>query len=109
MRDSNTTFLLGERLKFARTQAGLSQAQVAKMISLHRPTISQIEAGKRKVNSEEIKRFAEIYDVSTTWLLEERTEIEDSAIQFAARELSKLKPKDFETILNLLKTLRARG
>ena len=103
-----STFLLGERLKFARSQAGLSQAQIAKLMSLHRPTISQIEAGKRKVSSEEILRFADAYDVSTVWLLEERTEIEDSAIQFAARELAKLKSQDLDTILSLLKTLRAK-
>ena len=59
---------LSERLRFAREQAGLSQGQVAKMMDLHRPTISEIEAGRRRVTAEEMAEFAKIYEVSISWL-----------------------------------------
>ena len=37
---------IGGRLRMAREMAGLSQSQVAKMLSLHRPSISEMEAGR---------------------------------------------------------------
>jgi transcriptional regulator with XRE-family HTH domain len=100
--------LLGSRLRGAREMAGLSQAQVAKMLSLHRPTISEIEAGRRKVSAEEVAKLADIYDVKVSWLTDtsEETDEESEKIKLAARELSKLKPDDLDRVLYLLKTLR---
>ena len=40
---------MAERIREARTLAGLSQGQVAKMMGMHRPSISEIEAGNRRV------------------------------------------------------------
>ena len=37
---------IAERLKEARKLAGLSQGHVAKMLGLHRPSVSEMEAGK---------------------------------------------------------------
>ena len=52
------------RLREARKVAGLSQGQVAKLLAMHRPTISEIEAGNRRVSAEELTKFAETYDVT---------------------------------------------
>jgi len=100
---------IGGRLRVAREMAGLSQAQVAKMLSLHRPSISEMEAGRRKVSSEELAKLSDIYDVSISWLTETEDTPEDERVKLAARELSKLKTKDFERVLNLLKALRTGG
>jgi transcriptional regulator with XRE-family HTH domain len=97
---------IAERLRAAREQAGLSQGQVAKILKLQRPTISEIEAGRRKVPAEELPRFAEIYDVSVSWLTNAKSEVSDPAVELAARELSKLKREDLDTVLQLLRTLR---
>ena len=40
---------LASRLRDARTLSGLSQAQVASKLKFHRPTISEIEAGRRQI------------------------------------------------------------
>ena len=99
---------VAERLRLAREQAGLSQGQVARLLGKHRPTISEIEAGRRRVSAEEIGMFADIYEVSATWLLEregESTE-QDDRIQLAARELAKLRPDDLDRVLHLLGTMR---
>jgi transcriptional regulator with XRE-family HTH domain len=104
--------LLAERLREARKLAGLSQGQVAKMLGLHRPSISEIEAGNRRVSADELARFAELYDVSVTWLLGEAPDTLDASdpkLQLAARELSKLKPEDLERLLNLLAAMRDDG
>ena len=52
----------------------------------HRPTISEIEAGRRKVTSDEVAAFARHYGVTVSWLLNEREE-DDPAVELAAREL----------------------
>lgn len=102
--------LVAERLREARKMAGLSQGQVAKILSLHRPTISEIEAGNRKVSVEELTRFSEIYEVSISWLLgdsPEQLEKNDPKLQLAARELSKLKPDDLDRLLRILASMRS--
>ncbi|MGA8613250.1 MAG: helix-turn-helix transcriptional regulator [Xanthobacteraceae bacterium] len=101
---------IAERLKEARKLAGLSQGQVAKILGLHRPSISEMEAGNRRVSADEIARLAEIYDVNVAWLLGEAPETidtQDPRLELAARELSKLKPDDLERLLKLLAAMRS--
>jgi transcriptional regulator with XRE-family HTH domain len=101
---------LAERLREARKAAGLSQGQVAKLLQMHRPTISEIEAGNRRVPAEELVKFSETYDVTVSWLLgetAEQLEMDDPRLQLAARELSKLKPDDLDRLLRLLASMRS--
>ena len=103
---------IGQRLRLAREMAGLSQTQVARMLTLHRPSVSEMEAGRRKVSAEELTKLSEIYDISMLWLtgLEKETGVEASdRIKLAAREFAKLKPEDLGRILDLLKALRTSG
>ena len=51
---------LSIRLKAAREYLHLSQEYVAKQMDIHRTFLVAIEAGKRKVTSDELKSFAEI-------------------------------------------------
>lgn len=98
---------LPERLRLAREQAGLSQGQIARIMDLHRPTISEIEAGRRKVSADEVTAFAEHYGVGVSWLLNENSE-EDPVIELAARELSKLKKEDLDKFLRILRSMRSK-
>ena len=96
---------LGERLRQAREAAGLSQNQAAKLLGMHRPTLSNIEAEQRKVSAGELKEFAEAYKVSVEWLFGEQ--VEGSAlVKLAARKLSSLKEKDLETVMRIVDSLR---
>ncbi len=92
--------------------AGLSQGQIARLMGLHRPSVSEAEAGRRRVSAEELVQFGKSYGVSTEWLTgadPETVDPNDARIQLAARELSKLKDKDLERMLKLLAALRAPG
>jgi transcriptional regulator with XRE-family HTH domain len=100
---------IAARLRAAREQAGLSQGQAAKKLNVQRPTISEIEAGRRKVTAEELPRFAEMYDVSVSWVTNNESEVPDPAVELAARELAKLKKGDLDNVLQLLRTLRKKG
>jgi transcriptional regulator with XRE-family HTH domain len=102
--------LIAERLKEARKLAGLSQGQVAKILGLHRPSVSEMEAGNRRVSADELARLAEIYDVGVAWLLGEAPDAidaQDPRLELAARELTKLKPDDLDRLLKLLAAMRS--
>jgi transcriptional regulator with XRE-family HTH domain len=101
--------IIASRIKEARKAAGLSQGQLAGLLGMQRPSVSEIEAGNRRVSGEEISRLVELLDVSSSWLLgrdAERADPHDTKLQLAARELAKLKPVDLERLLQLLSSMR---
>jgi transcriptional regulator with XRE-family HTH domain len=103
---------IATRLALARKQAGLTQGQVAEMMNLSRPSISEMEAGRRNVTAPELAKLAEIYGVSVGWLScagAEKPDASRDRVQLAARQLGKLKPGDFDKVINLLEALRDEG
>lgn len=105
--------VIAERLREARKLAGLTQGQAAAKMGMHRPTVSEIEAGNRNVTVTELARFAEVYDVDPAWLSgagPERLDPEDERLQLAFRELKKIKPEDLDRLMRALAALRgAKG
>ncbi len=102
--------VIADRLREARRLSGLSQGQVAQMMNLHRPSISEIEAGNRKVSAQELSRFSEIYEVSTAYLMGDTPDslaLDDPRLELAARELKKLSPESLDNLLRALAALRA--
>jgi transcriptional regulator with XRE-family HTH domain len=100
---------IAERLRVARETAGLTQGQAAKLLGLHRPSVSEIEAGRRKVSSNELKQFADIYGVGMEWLAGEGAAEEgprESRIKLAARELANLSEEDLDKLLSVIHTLK---
>jgi transcriptional regulator with XRE-family HTH domain len=103
---------IANRLRIAREQAGLSQGQVAKLMGLHRPTVSQIEAGQRRVTAEELPLFAQHYRVSMSWLTKTEDSDKDTVdpqLELAAKELQRLKPDDLQRVIKLLTAIRKKG
>jgi transcriptional regulator with XRE-family HTH domain len=97
------------RLRAARENAGLSQGQVAKLMQMHRPSISEMEAGNRRVSADELARLAGLYDVKVAWILgeaPERVATDDPRLQLAARELSKLKPDALDRLMTLIAAMK---
>jgi len=97
---------IADRLRSAREMAGLSQAQVARVFHMHRPTISEMEAGRRKVSADELRQLAELYEVDIAWLAGSQSEEDSPRIALAARELAKLKEDDLDRVVQLLQSLR---
>lgn len=101
--------LIAGRLREARKLAGLTQGQAAAKMKMHRPTISEIEAGNRNVTATELARFAELYDVDLAWLSgggPDQLDPEDERLQLAFRELKKIKPEDLDRLMRALAALR---
>ena len=88
--------------------AGLSEA--VKLMNMHRPTISEMEAGNRRIAAHELAKLADLYDTKVAWLLgeaPERAATDDPKLQLAARELSKLKPDDLDRLLKLIAAMKS--
>jgi transcriptional regulator with XRE-family HTH domain len=60
---------LAMRLKEAREYLGLSQEYVAQQTKMPRPAISEIEAGRRRVESIELQRLAALYSRPMSYFL----------------------------------------
>lgn len=104
--------IIASRLSIARTRAGLSQAQVANALKLPRPSISEIEAGKRRVAVEELILFADLYQVDINWLTGEGVAKADPVrdkLALAARGVANLKNEDLEKVIELLVSLAPKG
>lgn len=60
-----------ERLKQARLEAGLTQAQVAEAFGHAQSFVSKCESGERRVDVVELERFAKLYGKSLEFFLPE--------------------------------------
>lgn len=61
--------ILGSRIKCLRMQAGLTQDSLAKMLSVTRTQISDLENGKTTTNLERLTQLADYFKVPTDYLL----------------------------------------
>ena len=59
----------GERLRFLRKQADLTQQQLADSVFLNKQTISQYELGKRQPDYEKLERLCDYFNVTSDYLL----------------------------------------
>lgn len=101
--------IVASRLREARKMAGLTQGQVAAQMKLHRPTISEIEAGNRSVTVTELTKFAELYEVDVAWLAgegAEKLDPHDDRVQLAFRDLEKLSEKDLDKLMTALAAIK---
>jgi len=60
---------INQRIKALRVNIGISQQKLADMMGVSRPTITQIEAGDRKVSSDDLVKLSEIFNISVDQLI----------------------------------------
>lgn len=61
---------LGERLRIAREEAGLTQKELAARLGLTQATISRFETGERGIEVAELIVLARLYAKNPAWFLE---------------------------------------
>lgn len=93
---------IASRLRQAREAAKLTQEEVATVLKLPRPSISQIESGRRAVRSEELSKLAQLYGKPVAFFLGEREE-EPLAVLFRAPDVKEEDRKLLEMGLTLCK------
>ena len=92
---------MNERLKKVRKRLKLSQEFVAKQLGMTRTTIAAIEAGTRKVTTNELTMFSNLYGVTTEILLYGDVS-DDNEVKDFARTFSELSNMDKKEIMNLI-------
>lgn len=87
--------VLSERLTKLRNKLGITQAEMARRISVHRGTYSNYESGKRHPDYETLGKIANIHNVTIDYLMcrsdePDLTEKEDQALTEEAIEYLKI-------------------
>jgi transcriptional regulator with XRE-family HTH domain len=103
---------LGERLRESREFLGLSQQEVADLLELTRPAVTNIETGKRKVSTLELREFARLYRKPYDWLIGESsdpTPSEDELAQALYRATNELSDRDRVQLLRFAQFLSEAG
>ena len=77
---------VGERLRIAREETGMTQADAAAGIEVARTTLIAIEKGQRRIRPDELQRLARLYDTSVNALLRRESVYVDLVPRF--RKLS---------------------
>lgn len=78
---------VGARVKEARMRKRLSQAQLADLLGLTPPYISNIETGKQNMSITALAKISDVLEVSADWLLRNNTA---DALAITADELREL-------------------
>lgn len=100
---------IGGRFRRARLCSHLTQKQAAAILGIHRPSVSEIEADRRRLSADEAARFARAVDVDAHWLVtgEGRGAVDlDEKIRRLARVLCRMEPEDLDELLETLDSLR---
>ena len=103
-----------KRLKELRKQYGMTQLELGKLIGAAKSTISLYESGVREPDLVTVKRIAEIFNVSTDYLLEASDShggrpISDADIRFALSGGEQpITPKQYAEIKQFAQFIRER-
>lgn len=83
---------LGEKIRMARTDAGLTQAQLADMLSVSRQAVTKWESDKGIPDIENLKAMALLLNVSIDYLMDDGTSL-DMAVTREQVDLTKYEGK----------------
>lgn len=111
--------MFGDRLKELRQKKKLSQDELARMMNLSRTTITMWETNKREPDFESVKMLAEIFNVTTDYLLgyvgkSDRIAVDEPKIGkgWAAvvdeAKSSGLSPEDFKAFIDAINRKKPR-
>ncbi|WP_419946958.1 helix-turn-helix domain-containing protein [Candidatus Poriferisodalis sp.] len=100
---------LGKRLKDAREAIGLPQAAVADHLGIPRPSVSDIETGRRRVAFLELKQLAALYRRPLSHFSGDESDEVDATTQALFRTASGLSDDDRQQVLRFAQFLREAG
>jgi len=98
---------IARRLREAREYLRISQEQVATVLGLSRPAITNIESGDREIKALELDELARLYGRSVAYFLEgDNAATEEDRVQFVARKLRGLSEADLKEVARFADFLR---
>jgi transcriptional regulator with XRE-family HTH domain len=109
-RRSGEASVVAERLRRARLRAGVSVTAAAAALGVRRAAIYEMEEGRRRCQAQELFALAELYDVSPTYLLGQRTtRARDDRAERAADALAGLDPDALSRLEKAIRIVKERG
>lgn len=72
--------IIGSRIKYLQEQAKLSQEELADKVSLNRAVVSRIENGTRPIRDAELESFADVFNVTTDYILGRKVDLGDTPV-----------------------------
>ncbi len=105
---------LGDRLREVRKARGMSLYDVQQRTGRHFSTIAKYERGERKPSVEMLRELAEVYDVTVSDLVEERSargggrSAERTDLQILLAIAQRMTPEQVADLTELLKMLVGR-
>ncbi len=104
--------IIAERIRLARKSAGITQAQVAETLRLHRVSVTGIEAGQRKLFATYLLPLANMFGVSVSWIVGEtdpETSLAEDRVNLAARGLVNFSDEDLDRLWWVIRAMRHVG
>ena len=95
------------RLKKARKDLGLTQAEFAKELGITQQSYNLIEKGKTSLSDKHIKPICAIFNISEEWLRDGIGQefVNDKQVQEIVKLSSKLCPENRDVVLDLIVSL----
>ena len=107
MKGEDLNVQIGVRLRAAREASGLSQAELAKALDYESATaISLIEAGERKLKSEDLQKAADLLHRDVGYFLGQESRPMD--IKVALRADKELSDEDKQAMLHFIELAKKR-
>jgi transcriptional regulator with XRE-family HTH domain len=107
MKEQDFNALIGGRLKAAREENGLSQAQLAKELGYESATaVSLIESGERKVKAEDLQKAAQLLHKEIAYFVGQEGHATD--IKVALRADKELTEEDKTAVLHFIELAKKR-
>jgi transcriptional regulator with XRE-family HTH domain len=103
---------LARTLRAGRIERGLTQSEVGRALGLHRPAISEIEAGRRSVTSEELAELSRLFSIPVSDLLPPiaaRSVDRPAGVREMIRQMARVIADRFDPRMVILFGSHARG
>jgi transcriptional regulator with XRE-family HTH domain len=102
---------LHEKIKSLRVKKGLSQAEMASKIGLSHGHITRLESGKFNPSTEVLKKIADLFDVSTDFMLDDSTnneydiDVKNKPLAEKIKLISSLDEKQQEAVITIIDSM----
>lgn len=100
---------LSQKLKEVREYLGLSQQYVSEQTDISRVAISQIECGKRKIDSKELEKLAAVYKYPISYFLGDSEKDDQSQLFILTRATKGLSDEDLDQVIKYAEFLKGLG
>jgi len=102
---------LGKKLRDARNYVGFTQDEVASVLGIPRTSLSELEAGRRRVDVQELSRLSKLYRQSVGYFLDEDDEASKLPVDVMhlARQAVDLSDQDRDELKRFAAYLRGRS